>query len=199
MESGISLYRNDGKGKFERVFVGSLATDTSGFSVQWVDYDNDGWLDVPAVGITRQIALHRNLGGTNFANVAMGAGLGASTEAYDSAWGDADNDGDVDLFVINEYNRINTFYRNNGDGTFSSVDIGGPIHNGNRDCGVNWVDYDNDGHLDLFIACGDATPEPNLLYHNNGNSNQLAQSKTHWTGLEPVRCWRQSPRHSNGT
>ncbi len=70
-----------------------------------------------------------------------------------------------------------TFYRNNGDGTFTSVDIGGPIHDGNRDIGVNWVDYDNDGHLDLFIACGDGLPEFNLLYHNNGNSNHWLKVK----------------------
>ncbi|HEY5910047.1 MAG TPA: FG-GAP-like repeat-containing protein [Verrucomicrobiae bacterium] len=169
--NGTFLYRNDGRGKFARVLLGSLATDTGGFIVQWVDYDNDGWLDASVVGITRRIALHRNLGGTNFVNVASTAGLGYTTESYGSAWGDWDNDGNVDLFVVNEYNRTNTFYRNNGDGTFSALDIGSPVHDGNRDCGVNWVDYDNDGHLDLFIACGDASPEPNLLYHNNGNSN----------------------------
>lgn len=175
--TGVFLYHNDGKGKFQRVFLGSLAAETSGCSVQWVDYDNDGWLDVSVVGVTRAIALHRNLGGTNFVNVASVAHLGSTIEAYDSAWGDADNDGDVDLFVVNEYNRTNTFYRNNGDGTFTSVDIGGPIHDGNRDVGVNWVDYDNDGHLDLFIACGDASPEPNLLYHNNGNTNHWLKVK----------------------
>lgn len=174
---GVFLYRNDGKGKFERVSVGSLAAEKSGFSVQWVDYDNDGWLDVSVVGSTRAIALHRNLGGTDFVNMASAAHLGNTIEAYDSAWGDADNDGDIDLFVVNQYTPTNTFYRNNGDGTFSAVDIGGPIHDGNRDEGVNWVDYDNDGHLDLFIACGDASPEPNLLYQNNGNSNHWVKVK----------------------
>lgn len=175
--NGVFLYQNDGKGKFARVMVGSLATETSTCSVQWVDYDNDGWLDVSVVGITRAIALHRNLGGTNFVNQASTAQLGSAIEAYDSAWGDADNDGDLDLFVVNEYNRTNTFYRNNGDRTFTSVDIGSPIHDGDHDVGVNWVDYDNDGHLDLFIACGDVALQANLLYHNDGNTNHWLKVK----------------------
>ena len=175
--TGLLLYRNDGTGKFERVSLGSLASDPGGANVQWVDYDNDGWLDVPVVGPTRVNALHRNLGGTNFVNTAAAAGLGDHlVDAWNAAWGDCDNDGDVDLFVVNQL-KANTFYRNNGDGTFSSIDIGSPLQDGNRDCGPNWVDYDNDGHLDLFIASGDGLPETNLLYHNNGNSNHWLKVK----------------------
>jgi hypothetical protein len=177
--TGIFLYRNDGTGKFTRAIVGSLGTDAGGDMVQWVDYDNDGWLDASVVGVTRKIALHRNVGGTNFVNVAGTAHLGSTIESYGAAWGDYDNDGNIDLFVVNEFNRTNTLYRNNGDGTFSSLDIGSPIHDGNFDCSVNWVDYDNDGFLDLFIACGDASAEPNLLYRNNRNSNR-------WLKVKPI-------------
>jgi len=177
MEPANALYRNDGSGKFERVAPGSLATDTLGTTANWVDYDNDGWFDLLVAGINRPIALHRNLTGQGFADVAAAAGLGVSIEAYDSAWGDYDNDGHIDFLVVNEYSRANTLYRNNGDGTFAEVDVGSPIHDGRNDIGVNWVDIDNDGDLDLFIACGDGKPEANLLYLNNGNANHWLEVK----------------------
>ncbi|MCL4177363.1 MAG: immunoglobulin domain-containing protein [Verrucomicrobia bacterium] len=171
MEPANALYRNDGSGKFAQAASGSLAGDTLGTTANWVDYDNDGWFDLSVAGINRPIALHRNLAGQGFADVAAAAGLGVSIEAYDSAWGDYDNDGHIDFFVVNEYSRTNTLYRNNGDGTFAEVDVGSPIRDGTNDVGVNWVDIDNDGDLDLFIACGDGKPEANLLYLNKGNAN----------------------------
>jgi enediyne biosynthesis protein E4 len=177
MEPANALYRNDGSSKFERVAPGSLATDTLGTTANWVDYDNDGWLDLSVAGINRPIALHRNLEGQGFADLADAAGLGVSIEAYDSAWGDYDNDGYIDFYFVNEYSRANTLYRNNGDGTFAEVDVGSPIRDGTNDVGVNWADIDNDGDLDLFIACGDGKPEANLLYLNNGNANHWLKVK----------------------
>jgi hypothetical protein len=177
MSGTNSLYQNDGKGKFQHISPGSLATGGSGWTVHSVDYDNDGWPDLSVAGDGRKIALHRNVEGVTFTNVAAEAGLGWTPKAYDSAWGDVDNDGDLDFFVVNEFNTDNTYYRNNGDGTFTSVDIGSPIRGGNRDVGVNLVDIDNDGDLDLFIACGDAVPERNLLYQNDGNANNWFKVK----------------------
>jgi hypothetical protein len=71
-------------------------------------------------------------------------------------------------------------YHNNGNGTFTSVEVGSPLRDtaGNIRAGVVWADYDNDGFLDLLITCYDGSHSAkNLLYHNNGNSNAWLKVK----------------------
>ncbi len=69
---------------------------------------------------------------------------------------------------------------NRGDGTFDRVDVGSPLTEGSRNSAL-WVDYNNDGFLDLFLTCGDGEFIPNLLYRNNlpqcGNSNHWLKVK----------------------
>jgi hypothetical protein len=126
-------------------------------------------------------ALHRNLEGTSFTDVASSAGVALANNAWASAWGDYDNDGWLDLFVANFTGGTNLLYRNLGNGTFEKLDVGSPIRDGNLRATVAWVDYDNDGFLDLFITCGNGTPLPNHLYRNNsaaiGNSNHWLKVK----------------------
>ncbi len=98
-------------------------------------------------------------------------------------WGDYDGDGYLELFVGNSTHdgslTPNSLYRNNGNGTFSKVT--GDLMPGcyGPTVGGVWGDYDNDGFLDLVVAGGDATPEVNLLYQNNGNDN-------HWLKVRLV-------------
>ena len=98
------------------------------------------------------------------------------------AWGDFDNDGDLDLFVP-YYSSTNVMFINNGDGTFSFVDIGSPIRDGINDQSAVWVDYDNDGFLDLFVASGENNPSPNLLYRNN---LPVTGNRNHWLKVQLV-------------
>lgn len=99
------------------------------------------------------------------------------------SWGDYDQDGDLDLFVANAQGAssdvdisnpvdpTDRLYRNNGDGTFTSVLT--DVLSGFTDTSNlgTWIDYDNDGWLDLFINTGFAAPSPNVLLHNQGNGS----------------------------
>jgi hypothetical protein len=174
------LYRNRRDGSFDEfVSSGLESPPANGFA--WGDYDNDGWLDVAAAiawDPSVPNALFRNLEGTGFANVAAAAGLAASLGSVAAAWGDFDNDGFLDLFLAS-YQGPNALYRNNRDGTFSKIENESIATDSGRNQSADWGDYDNDGFLDLVVAGGDATPEVNLLYRNNGNNN-------HWLKVRLV-------------
>jgi len=160
------------------------------------DYDNDGFLDLFMANYPGVNGLHRNLSGQTFTNVAESAGLAQAMASWSGAWGDYDNDGFQDLFVVN-WQRPNALFHNNGDGTFTSVDIGSPIRDGFSHAYAGWVDYDNDGSLDLFISNGFDAPDRNLLYHNNGNANHWFKVKLAGTASNRSAIGRQGPRQGH--
>ncbi len=181
---GDRLHRNDGRGFFESVQLGSLPAGIDSVSGGWADYDNDGDFDLLLTDSLKPGALHRNEGGTNFVEVAVSAGIAfPAGDVWGPAWGDFDNDGDLDLFAARYGgSHLNHLYSNNGDGTFTLIDAGSPTHDRNANQGCpRWVDYDNDGFLDLFIACGSPDPVKNLLYRNmlraGGNANHWLRVK----------------------
>ncbi|MFQ5770317.1 MAG: ASPIC/UnbV domain-containing protein, partial [bacterium] len=98
------------------------------------------------------------------------------------SWCDIDNDGDLDLFVANATVRgigtpdpaLSFLYANNGDGTFTKIVAGSVVSNRGYSTGDGFGDYDNDGDLDLFVA--DIIAD-NILYSNNGNSNNWINIK----------------------
>ena len=157
----LSLLRNKGDGVFDDVTVSAgLGEPIASQSAAWGDYDNDGLLDLYVAGEydLRQVAtplnlcrLYRNRGDGTFENVAEKAGVLNAGFAKGVAWGDYDDDGDLDLYVSNMMgpNRLD---RNNGDGTFTDVapELGVTEPFDSFSC---WFwDYDNDGRLDLFVA-----------------------------------------------
>jgi hypothetical protein len=134
--------------------------ESMGCGVAFLDYDNDGWLDIfllsgtrregPIEGATNR--LYKNNRDGTFTDVTAKARLGRQGWACGVTVGDYNNDGFEDLFITGW--PQNTLYRNNGDGTFTDVtEAAGLLHSGKRwGSGCTWVDYDRDGRLDLFVS-----------------------------------------------
>jgi len=158
--SGISkVYRND-TGVFTDIDTGLTGVYYS--SVAWGDYDNDGDLDILLTGIVsgygRISRIYRNDSGV-FTDI--NAGL-TGIDQGDVAWGDYDNDGDLDILISGIYQWYNigqeffvfvitTIYRNDGNEIFSGYNAGiFEVSQGS----VEWGDYDNDGDLDIAISGG---------------------------------------------
>ncbi len=191
------LYRNNGDGTFKDVTkdagVGSPAYGT-GATVG--DYDNDGDLDLYVTNFGEDQLFRNNDDGT-FTDVTKQAQVGNPNWGTSCAFADVDNDGDLDLYVANyaaytpkddkrcdergvhvycgphAYPPVHdTFYKNNGDGTFTDVsslyrpsDLI-PMHG----LGVTFGDYDTDGDVDLYVA---NDQDPNFLFQNEGKGKFL--------------------------
>ena len=139
-----------------------LLLEEMGCGVALFDYDNDGWLDIFLVNgttlpqaangtVPTSYLFHNNRDGT-FTDVTAQAGLTHSGWGQACCVGDYDNDGFDDLFVT--YYGRNVLYHNNGNGTFTDVsDKAGVAGSSERwGAGCCFLDYDRDGHLDLFVA-----------------------------------------------
>ena len=134
--------------------------ESMGCGVAFLDYDNDGWLDVlllsgtrregPVKGATNR--LYKNNRDGTFTDVTEKAGLTREGWYFGITVGDYNNDGFDDLFITGWPQNI--LYRNNGDGTFTDItEKAGLLHAGKRwSTGCTWVDYDRDGRLDLFVS-----------------------------------------------
>ena len=192
------LYRNNGDGTFTDV-TEKAGLQGIGYSmgVAAGDYDNDGFVDLYVTGVNRNQLFHNNGDGT-FTDVTEKAGVGGMIPKLGKAWSvaagwiDYNNDGRLDLFVVNYLNySINTatlcaqqghpaycspvdflgtpdiLYRNNGDGTFTDVSEQSHISQYvGKGMGVAFADYDNDGFTDIFVS--NDTFE-NYLLHNKGD------------------------------
>jgi len=161
------IYRNDGGGAFTD--IGAALPGIRDGAVAWGDYDNDGDLDllftgwsVPNLELIARI--YRNDGNGIFTDV--GGGL-PGVLSGSTAWGDYDNDGDLDILLIGgaSIGPISRVYRNNGDNSFTDIyaSIEG-VYNGT----AAWGDYDNDGDLDILITGSGANGGVTRLYRNDG-------------------------------
>ncbi len=144
------------------------------------DYDDDGDLDLYVVNSGAPDVLYRNNGDGTFSDVTVAAGVAGPGKGENAAFGDYDNDGDLDLYLVNYY-QPNVLYRNNGDGTFTDVAaVAGVGHVAASMSGV-FGDYDNDGYLDLYVADSGGA---NVLYHNNGDGTFTDVTTVAGTGYQ---------------
>ncbi|RMF60400.1 MAG: CRTAC1 family protein, partial [Calditrichaeota bacterium] len=162
------LYMNNGDGSFTKISTGDIVTDGgSSYAGTWGDYDNDGDLDLFVANFEGQNNfLYQNNGDGTFTRITHGAIVNDGGNSRDASWGDYDNDGFLDLVVVNGFDENNFLYRNNGDGTFTKISNSPIVLDGGNSVGCAWADYDNDGFLDLVITNG-APNQNNFLYRNN--------------------------------
>lgn len=164
--------------------------ETNGCGVAFIDYDNDGWMDVLLLNGTRLDGyrkgkkptnmLYRNNGNGAFTDVTAESGLGRTGWAQAVCVGDYDNDGNDDLFIT--YWGRNVLYRNNGNGTFTDATARAKLGaTGTRwGSGCAFLDYDRDGRLDLFVA--------NYLKFDLATAPEPgSRSNCMWKGV-PVNC-----------
>jgi enediyne biosynthesis protein E4 len=201
-KSDLSLYnrlfRNNGDGTFTDVTEkAGIAGAGYSMGVAAGDYDNDGFVDLYVTGFDRNQLFHNNGDGT-FTDVTEKAGVSGIVPGQGKPWSvaagwiDYNNDGLLDLFVVNyldysistahicqtgdivdycspnEYRGTpNILYRNNGDGTFTDVSRKSHISQYvGKGMGVAFADYDDDGFIDIFVS---NDTFPNFLLHNNGD------------------------------
>ncbi|HYW39866.1 MAG TPA: FG-GAP-like repeat-containing protein [Terriglobales bacterium] len=211
--AGPMLFLNQGGGKFRQKadafqFSNSPQGTFTGAAV--ADYDRDGWLDIyfclyvyyqgtdqykyPSPYYAAENGppnfMMRNNGDGTFRDVTAETGLNQNNTRYSfcCGWSDFNRDGWPDLYVVNDFGRKN-LYRNNGNGTFTDIASQAGVEDVGAGMSVCWLDYDNDGAEDLYVAdmwtaAGerismqdvfkkDAPRETRALYHKHAMGNSL--------------------------
>jgi hypothetical protein len=163
------LYHNDGNGSFTDVSEAAgitKASGTYGLGVSTLDFDNDGWTDLYVANDSNPSTLYRNNRNGTFTDVAISTGSAYSQDGKPQAGmgvavGDYDQNGTMDIFKTNFAGDTSTLYSNTGKGFFDDVTFSGGIGLNTRwlGWGCGFVDLENSGWLDLFLANGHVYPE----------------------------------------
>ncbi len=146
-----TFFMNDGAGVLS-FNQGGLGETCGNYGSIWIDYDNDHDMDlfVAKCGCDPVDILYRNNGDGTFTNVAPALGFADSHQSWSSAWGDFDNDGDMDVLVGSSSSPVHKLMRNNG-GTFTNITVGSgfDLSGGSS---IEWTthDFNNDGYLDVL-------------------------------------------------
>jgi enediyne biosynthesis protein E4 len=163
------LFHNNGDGTFSDVSTKAGVSDRRGYyglSSVFVDVDDDGWLDLIVANDSVPKYLYRNKHDGTFEDSSYLSGFALNDEGREQAAmgiavGDYNHDGKVDFAITNFSDDYNTLYPNEGDASFSDVSYAAGIANPTipfLGWGTGFLDYDNDGWLDLFFANGHVYP-----------------------------------------
>ena len=153
------LYHNNGDGTFaEMGEVSGTNVAIDAMSTTIGDYNNDGWFDIYVTNGPNGNVLFKNNGDGTFTNMAEDSGTTFNSSAWSSVFLDAENDGDLDLYVSSESSGINpeympaAFYENLGNNTFTVLN-NGSFNNDNRESYSNAIgDIDNDGYPEIVVS-----------------------------------------------
>jgi hypothetical protein len=201
----MTLYHNDGHGHFVDVTKrAGMETphEYYGFTVLTGDYDNDGWPDIYITcDSTPSLYFHNKHDGT-FEEMGLASGLAVNEDGREQAGmgataADYDGDGFLDIFKTNFSSDTNTLYRNRGNNNFDDVTsaAGVAVHTQYVKWGTAFLDFDNDGWPDLFVADGHVYPfvekynlgeefkQPSQLFWNRGDGQFFDMSSTGGPGI----------------
>jgi hypothetical protein len=166
--------------QFIRVDSGQIVSDGGwSFGVSWVDYDGDNYPDLLVCnedfsGMPAPNFFYHNNGDGTYTRIREGT-IASSGGCLGSSWADFDADGDLDCYAARPFINRNLLFVNNGDGTFlrdstSSITVAKKFS-----MEVEWVDFDNDGRLDIFVANHGRPSDPAFaeVYHNNRSGFKL--------------------------
>ncbi|NKB70767.1 MAG: T9SS type A sorting domain-containing protein [Candidatus Latescibacteria bacterium] len=197
------LFHNQGDDTYGDVFS-DMGIQDWGVGAAWADYDDDGdpdlyvafyWdgidpVELEGIHLSR---LYRNEGGL-LTDIAPTTGLDSTGVDLGPAWGDFDNDGDLDLYInVNaplDGTRpgLNYLFRNDDGGTFANIARQAGVAD-RKDFGLGetatWADYDNDGWLDLFTT--NTASNPNRLFHNQGDGTFTDRADE--LGIDLIDAW----------
>jgi hypothetical protein len=207
-----ALYHNNGDGTFTNVTKAAyvLNPDGKNLAVGAADFDNDGWPDLFVANDGLPADLYQNLHNGKFQETAETSGMaytmrGQTMAAMCISLGDYDNDGWLDLYISDFQKSSDHLWHNSGKGYFDEVSDQAGITVPTREVlsfGGGFVDYDNDGWLDLFIANGHVYPEievaspgthykqHNSLFHNEMNGKFVETSAAAGLTALPPRAGR---------
>ncbi len=164
------LFQNNGGGTFTDVSVKAGVSDPDGYyglAAVFVDVDDDGWVDLLVANDSTPNYLYRNRHDGTFEDVSYGSGFALSEDGREQASmgiavGDYNHDGKVDFFTTTFSDDYKTLYRNDGGGNFSDVTYGAGLADSTVPFlawGTGFLDFDNDGWLDIFVVNGHVYPE----------------------------------------
>ena len=201
-----TLYRNNGDGTFTDVTksAGIHNVTGKGLGVVWGDYNNDGTSDIYVANDSTENLFYQNNGDGTFEEVGFMVGValsedGAAENGMGTAFGDWNNDGWLDLTVTNYAQQTNTLYHNDADGFFTDATATtktAQITYPYLGWATAFIDYDNDGYQDLFVANGHLHEnlaelgqegtygQRNLLFRNNANNTFTEVSETLGSGMK---------------
>jgi len=183
------LFRNQQDGTFIDVAAMAGVNNTgSGFNANWADCNMDGWPDLYLVRSGAQSdILYKNNNGT-FSDVTVAAGITDTAQGTDAVWGDFNNDGWPDLYVVG-LTGLNHLFQNDQDDTFLDISTSsgtGDTFGVARAAAV--ADYDNDGRLDIFVAQAfdgiNPGTEIDFLFHNDGGNPPTFSDGTFDAGVD---------------
>lgn len=207
-----TVYLNDGEGNFEKAVNSTIVNDgVSSRSASIIDYDNDGKPDVFLSALNSRVLnfnnrLFKNNGNLDFTSIEIpDLTIDKNFSTEEAAWGDMDNDGDLDLFIAGSMfaGNENFLYENLGDGRFESIKSG-VIYETLYNSGLyawtaSWVDYDGDGDQDLFVPDDLSLSGPKMFrnlgngtFENDTENNIVSENK-------PVRGFQWVDFDQNGS
>ena len=209
------LFHNNHDGTFTDVTAGAGVTDKKGlygFGVAWFDMDDDGKLDLLVANDSGPNYVYRNLGNGTFEDISYASGAALDGNGRDQAHmgiaiGDYDNDGRDDVHITNFADDFNVLYHNAGGANFNDVSFRAGVAQPSipfLGWGTSFLDYDNDGWLDLLVVNGHVYPlvdrmdwntsyaQRALLFRNLGNGRFEDVGAAAGPGLTTARVARGS-------